>query len=407
MIYKNTSIWYFWSNTNISRGRTAHVIVEFRSLRWQGGFLCCFIGFYYQICILLVMREGLFMRKRFSVLGMTVLCAISVGYDVMNSSAQSATQFKDTYQHWAESSIQNAVQKKYVDGYEDGTFKPDAPISRAEFIKMVAVATGEKVNKVDGDGWFQPYVDLLKSQGIIPAEFPERYNEPLQRYEMSILSVRSVDKTLKGSMVDSTKMGLIHGVSRTDLDVYGTSTRAQAITIIERILAAKNGEKLSVDKYAASAAEIAETGSNVGTMLGLKAKNIGNSWSAGQGAVVTLNQVIIADPSDENDPNMEYIDTSHWNSRVDKQRDFVVMAKFTVEVDETADDSFSLGGYQYLTLYDQTGPLHLAKEGLIRVIRFAVPGTYVGNVAYGVMKDHSRTGLTLDVIGNEVGIAKP
>lgn len=345
------------------------------------------------------------MKKRLTVFGITLLCALSTGYDVMDSSAQSPTRFKDTFQHWAESSIQIAVQKKYVDGYEDDTFKPDAPISRAEFIKMVALATGEKITKIDGDGWFQSYVDRLKELEIIPAEFPERYTEPLQRYEMSILSVRSVDKTLKGSMVDSTKMGLIHGVSRTDLDVYGSSTRAQAITIIERILAAKNGEKLQVDKYAASAAEIAATGSNVGTMLGLKAKNIGNSWSAGQGAVVKLNQVIIADPSDEDDPYMEYIDTSHWNSRVEKQRDFVVMAKFTVQVDETADDSFSLGGYQYLTLYDQTGPLHLTKDGLARVIRFAVPGTYVGFVAYGVRSDLGKTGLVFDLVGNKAVVA--
>lgn len=345
------------------------------------------------------------MKKRLSLFGITVLCVVSIGYNVMVSSAQSPTSFKDIFQHWAESSIQTAVQKKYVDGYEDDTFKPDAPISRAEFIKMVALATGEKVNKVNGDGWFQPYVDRLKAQEIIPAEFPERYNEPLQRYEMSILSVRSVDKTLKGSMVDSTRMGLIHGVSRTDLDVYGTSTRAQAITIIERILAAKNGEKLQVDKYAASAAEIAATGSNVGTMLGLKSKNVGNSWSAGQGAKVTLDQVIIADPSDENDPYMEYIDTSHWNSRVDKQRDFVVMAKFTVQVDETADDSFNLGGYQYLTLYDGTGPLHLANNGLPRVIRFAAPGTYSGFVSYGIRRDLGKTGLVFDLVGNKAVIA--
>ncbi|WP_171683582.1 S-layer homology domain-containing protein [Paenibacillus planticolens] len=347
------------------------------------------------------------MQTRLSVFGIAMLCAASIGYDVMGSSAQSLIRFKDTTQHWAEPSILTAVEKKYVDGYEDGTFKPDSPISRAEFIKMVALATGEKVNQVGGDGWFQPYVDRLKAQEIIPAEFPERYNEPLQRYEMSILSVRSVDKSLKGTMVDSTKLGLIHGVSSTDLDVYGTSTRAQAITIIERILAARKGEKLPGDKYAASAAEIAATGSNVGTMLGLKAQNIGNTWSAGQGATVKLEQVIIADPSDEYDPFMAYIDTSHWNSRVDKQRDFVVMAKFTVQVDETADDSFNLGGYQYLTLYDGTGPLHVSNEALPRVIRFAVPGIYTGFVSYGARRDLAKTGIGFDLVSNKVVVAIP
>ncbi|BFT70578.1 S-layer homology domain-containing protein [Paenibacillus sp. P36] len=345
------------------------------------------------------------MRKRFSVLGMTVLCAISVGYDVMNSSAQSASQFKDTYQHWAESSIQNAVQKKYVDGYEDGTFKPDAPISRAEFIKMVAVATGEKVNKIDGDGWFQPYVNLLKSQGIIPAEFPERYNEPLQRYEMSILSVRSVDKTLKGSMVDSTKMGLIHGVSRTDLDVYGTSTRAQAITIIERILAAKNGEKLPVDKYAASAAEIAETGSNVGTMLGLKAREVGTEWSYGTGVTVKLNQLIIADPSDPDDPYMKLIDMDSFDVELEKPENVVVLANFTIKVEEMGVNNGDLHPYQLLTLLDQTDQMLLAEQQLKRWIRFDEPQIQTGFVAFSRLKSSTTSGFSFDILGKKVPMA--
>ncbi|KRE48302.1 S-layer homology domain-containing protein [Paenibacillus sp. Soil724D2] len=347
------------------------------------------------------------MRKRFSMILCTVLCATSIGYDAINSSAQSPIKFVDTSQHWAEKSIQTAVEKKYVDGYDDGSFKPDLPISRAEFIKMLSAAAGEKVEKVEGNDWYVPYVNRLKELSVIPVEFPERYNEPLQRSEMAMLSARSVDKALKGSMLDSVKLGLIHGVSTTDLAPYGTSTRAQAITIIERILSAKKGEKLPVDKYAISQALIETTNSNVEYVLGLKPKNIGETWSAGQGATVTLDQVVIADPSDENDPYMSYVDTSNWNRKVDKQLNFVVLAKFTVKVDESADEKFNFFVNQYITLFDGTGILLLSKSGLPRTIRFAVPGTYSGYVAYGVKKDHAKTGLTFDVIGNEVGIAKP
>lgn len=346
------------------------------------------------------------MKKRLSVFGITVLCAVSVSYNVMDSSAQSPTRFKDIFQHWAESSIQNAVQKKYVDGYEDDTFKPDVPISRAEFIKMVALATGEKVNKVDGDGWFQPYVDRLKAQEIIPAEFPERYNEPLQRYEMSILSVRSIDKTLKGSMVDSTRMGLIHGVSRTDLDVYGTSTRAQAITIIERILAAKNGEKLQVDKYAASAAEIAATGSNVGTMLGLRAREIGTEWPYGTGVTVKLNQLIIADPSDPDDPYMKLIDMNSWYKETDKSNNIVVLAYFTVTVNEAGVDvNRELHPYQLLTLLDTTNQLLLDAQQLKRWIIFNSSQVQMGFVAFAGKKDLASKTIEFDVLGKHTVFA--
>lgn len=347
------------------------------------------------------------MRKRFSIILCSVLCAASIGYDAISSSAQSPSKFIDTSQHWAELSIQTAVEKKYVDGYDDGSFKPDLPISRAEFIKMLSSAAGEKVEKVEGNDWYVPYVNRLKELSVIPVEFPERYNEPLQRFEMAMLSARSVDKALKGSMLDAVQLGLIHGVSTTDLAPYGTSTRAQAITIIERILSAHKGEKLPVDKYAISQALIETTNSNVEYVLGLKPKNIGESWSAGQGATVTLDQVVIADPSDENDPYMGYVDTSNWHPNIDKKRDFLVLAKFTVKVDESADDNVNLGGYQYLTLYDRTGHLLLSKEGLPRVIRFAVPGTYSGYVAYGAKRELAKTGLAFDIVGNKVVVAKP
>lgn len=346
------------------------------------------------------------MKKRLSVFGITLLCALSTGYDVMDSSAQSPTRFKDTSQHWAESSIHTAVQKKYVDGYDDDTFKPDAPVSRAEFIKMIALATGEKISKIDGDGWYQPYVDRLETLEIIPAEFPERYNEPLQRYEMSILSVRSVDKTLKGSMVDSTKMGLIHGVSRTDLDVYGTSTRAQAITIIERILAAKNGEKLQVDKYAASAAEIAATGSNVGTMLGLKAKEVGTEWPYGTGVTVKLNQLIIADPSDPDDPYMNLIDMDSWYKETNKNNNIVVLAYFTIIINEAGVDvNRELHPYQILTLLDTTNQLLLNTQQLKRWIIFNKPQVQTGFVAFAGNKDLAYKTIEFDILSKHTVVA--
>lgn len=223
---------------------------------------------------------------------------------------------------------------------------------------------------------------------------------------MSILSVRSVDKTLKGSMVDSTKMGLIHGVSRTDLDVYGTSTRAQAITIIERILAAKNGEKLQVDKYAASAAEIAATGSNVGTMLGLKAKEVGTEWPYGTGVTVKLNQLIIADPSDPDDPYMNLIKMSTFDNELDKSENVVVLANFTINADESSvGKNFDLHPYQTLTLLDLTDELLLGERELRRWMRFDVPQVQTGFVAYTGNKSLALKTIEFDILGKQTILA--
>lgn len=46
--------------------------------------------------------------------------------------------FNDIEKHWAKSYIENAYDKKVVNGYEDGSFKPDNNITRIEFIAMLS-----------------------------------------------------------------------------------------------------------------------------------------------------------------------------------------------------------------------------------------------------------------------------
>ena len=45
--------------------------------------------------------------------------------------------FTDTNGKWYEETINNCVNKGWVNGYEDGTFRGDNPITRAEFVTMI------------------------------------------------------------------------------------------------------------------------------------------------------------------------------------------------------------------------------------------------------------------------------
>ena len=47
------------------------------------------------------------------------------------------SSFDDVVGHWAQSDIAKAAQNGWVKGYEDGSFKPDAPITRAEAITLI------------------------------------------------------------------------------------------------------------------------------------------------------------------------------------------------------------------------------------------------------------------------------
>ncbi|MHC5832333.1 MAG: S-layer homology domain-containing protein, partial [Nostoc sp.] len=48
--------------------------------------------------------------------------------------------FSDIQSHWAKASILAAAKLNILKGYVDGTFRPNAPVTRAEFAAIIFVA---------------------------------------------------------------------------------------------------------------------------------------------------------------------------------------------------------------------------------------------------------------------------
>ncbi|WP_222708584.1 S-layer homology domain-containing protein [Paenibacillus sp. N3.4] len=51
---------------------------------------------------------------------------------------EGAPSFKDTKEHWAADAIATLKASGIINGYEDGTFKPNQIISRAEIVVMLS-----------------------------------------------------------------------------------------------------------------------------------------------------------------------------------------------------------------------------------------------------------------------------
>jgi hypothetical protein len=177
-----------------------------------------------------------------------------------------ASMFLDMTGHWAQGAVEQAAAKGYVDGYQDGTFHPDTLVTRAEFAKMAATALGLKANPAGpGMDWFTPYVEALFLANVYGhEEVHAQWNEPITRQEIARIGVRASDKTLqkqdtavdlKYAMLTAVKKGLLQGVDGGALGPEQPSNRAQAVTIIERILTLISGGTLSVDVNALSQAE--------------------------------------------------------------------------------------------------------------------------------------------------------
>jgi hypothetical protein len=115
---------------------------------------------------------------------------------------RNAIAFSDISEHWAEESIKQAVLDGIITGYPDGTFRPDGPVSRAEFTVMLAHALD-----LDGSGASLPFTDRVEIgawaeeavaravlAGIVNGYGDGRFqpNAPITRSEMATMIARAL-----------------------------------------------------------------------------------------------------------------------------------------------------------------------------------------------------------------------
>ncbi|MGZ9585608.1 S-layer homology domain-containing protein [Paenibacillus marinisediminis] len=78
--------------------------------------------------------------------------------------------FIDVQNHWANDAIYDMAQKGYISGYQDNSFKPEKPITREEFAKLISVTFSLDLVDVDTpsfsdvqrDRWSFKYVEAAK-----------------------------------------------------------------------------------------------------------------------------------------------------------------------------------------------------------------------------------------------------
>ncbi|MBS3908029.1 MAG: S-layer homology domain-containing protein [Actinobacteria bacterium] len=88
-------------------------------------------------------------------------------------SAGGSKVFRDTKRHWAGDYIAALADLGYISGYGDGSFRPDGLITRAEMVKMLVQAGGLRARAGASsfsdvsDHWARDYITIAASNGII------------------------------------------------------------------------------------------------------------------------------------------------------------------------------------------------------------------------------------------------
>ncbi len=108
--------------------------------------------------------------------------------------------------HWCYNKIIDFEKKGYVCGYQDGTFRADRTITRAEYVKIVNNFFGYKPNTenvakfsdVSSDDWFAPYVNEAVARGYITGfeDGTFKPQDPIRRQEATVILARilGIDK---------------------------------------------------------------------------------------------------------------------------------------------------------------------------------------------------------------------
>jgi hypothetical protein len=179
-------------------------------------------------------------------------------------------KFKDIKSSdWYISSLSKLVGLSGIDGYKDGTFKPQNSINVAEFTKTLLAAAGYKqelVKKV----WYTNYVNKAKELGVIEASDNYVYTSGMKRKDMAkmICKLLKVEPGSGGNTVFADAKGmdtkwidaayntyLIRGYYSKQTRTFKpnqTATRAEVTEMVMRALEYRENPeeyKASMSKY--------------------------------------------------------------------------------------------------------------------------------------------------------------
>ena len=170
--------------------------------------------------------------------------------------------FIDVTQHWAKTNIDNFASMGIINGYEDGTFKPNESITRAEFVKVVNSAFGYTqpgvvtFTDVKKEDWFYNEIAIAKHAGYINGKTDSIFapNDKITREEVAKILTTimknkedKIDKLNKFPDGNNTsdwakpyvegaiKAGYLSGDTDGYLNPINNITRAEAVTVLSRI----------------------------------------------------------------------------------------------------------------------------------------------------------------------------
>ncbi len=147
--------------------------------------------------------------------------ALDYGDEWSSYTGAETTKYVDVPQnHWAYDAIMRTSSKNWFSGYPDGSFMPDASITRAEALTVFVTFLGLELSNVnttsfydvDANEWYAPYIeagkDLFPVHTTIQGKSPFNPNMPVTREDTIYALVKSLGCNLTEKYVDQSVLNM-------------------------------------------------------------------------------------------------------------------------------------------------------------------------------------------------------
>lgn len=186
--------------------------------------------------------------------------------------AVNEADFSDLSGHWSERDVERMASKFLVKGVGQDRFAPDRPITRAEFAALLIRAlgnpepSGQTVSFIDlkDNAWYAQTVRVAAAIGLVQGftDGTFRPNDSITREQMAVMIARArvfagkqnavlsnpqsvlsrfhdaakVQPWAVEALADAVNSGIIQGTSADSLSPDRQATRAQAVVMLKRLL---------------------------------------------------------------------------------------------------------------------------------------------------------------------------
>jgi hypothetical protein len=250
-----------------------------------------------------------------------IICALG-----LEDYAAGASSFKDMAGHWSDKYVAYAVSLGIINGYPDGTFKPDNTVTYDEAAKMLVAALGYTEEALVGS-WPVNWVTKAKTLGILDGITAG--SAGANRGDIAIMTYQTLDQEIGKVNKDGDFVTALTsvGVSDTMLKRLGANEYDPGADAYDKLLASSIG------------AEFVVTGDE-DSIISLKALQgaLVTAYANDDNEIIAIKEVLSVFITDD----YEDVDVDGVISTSDKFGDYKVKANFEIATAATAGTTYQI-----------------------------------------------------------------